>query len=199
MHAKWTKLTVLMFGAGLGLSQLAASANTEPAKQDAQQDKAQEKPSLSVPYEEIEINGKKLPLTVDTLANLERYNQESELVEKVKRVLGKPDQDKARSASRPSSSTGKSDEAEVKPKVPVTKPHTLLSVFGIPGQMVAEVYVSDGEVRQLRVGEVYRGFLVKEISVEGMRVGRAGLPRHAGWVEVGSIVSSRFVHTSSRN
>lgn len=198
MRVKSFKNSSLILIAGVGFSFMAAQAAPETAPKTNQPEQLEaEKPSLSVPYEEIEINGKKMPLTVDTLANLERYNQESELVKKVKRVLEHPEKDQAKAAPRSTTPAGTNEPVVAKVQEP--KKHTLLSVFGFPGQMTAEVYLSKDTIVQLNQGDVYRGFVVEEIDFDGIKLTSQNAGRNSGWINVGSVVSGQFSSASARN
>lgn len=182
MHAKQS----------LALAALLLLTSTSWAKEAQPETKPE---SVTIPYEEIVIDGKKMPLTIDTLANLQRYSQESDLYKKVQKALdqGKP----AVAAQKPAIATQK-PQAELqgkaqaqtsdKPKEPAFKAparHTVLSVFGTPGQMTAEVYIDRTNIRQLRVGDYYQGYRVASIDLEGLQAVRRG---SSIWVGVGQRV-----------
>lgn len=148
---------------------------------------AEKKPTeLSVPFNEISIEGKKVPLTIETLAGIQRLAQESELKKRVLKILDARDQ----SGPVQSQATG---VAETKPPVTETAKrtpysgipkNTVMSVYGTPPKMWVEVYGPSQKVSVLEVGGVYQDWIVSSINHTGVEL-RHRLTMKTNYVPVG--------------
>ncbi len=171
----------------------AVESSSAASLSDEKEGPKQKKPTeLSVPFNEISIEGKKVPLTIETLAGIQRLAQESELKKRVLKILD----DRDKSGTQQVDTTNVS---ESKPQVtdPVKKEtpsgirlNTVMSVYGIPPKMWVEVYGPSQKISVLEVGGIYQDWIVNSINHTGVEL------RHRSTLKINYVPVGRQIGVS---